>query len=275
MVEVYKIALPKDKLMAMPEKERSLMMLLGYASNQISFFAKLVLLSSNKDSPTEMEQKLSGGQTQMSLRILIGVLNEAWELVRKRFLGAPFGKAYRPLLDDQGKESLARLNKRSGAGGLFSDLRNAWIFHHPDVDGVAEEACSAALADPMCDLEWNWYFSPTNYNSFFYPSEMVALHGIAQILEAQDLIEAQQKLMPSVIDVATDMNHVIHAIVAVLYTENISRELLSDGLADITTAPSIFDVWVPFFVEVPNQRPSEPGAEAMVVQPAELAGWQS
>jgi hypothetical protein len=84
MVEVFKIALPKDKLIAMPEKERSLMMLLGYAQNQINFFTKLVLLSSNEDGPTEMEQKLSGGQTQMSLRILIGVLNEAWELVRKR-----------------------------------------------------------------------------------------------------------------------------------------------------------------------------------------------
>lgn len=98
MVEVYKIALPKDKLMAMPEKERALMMLLGYAANQVNFFTKLVLLSSNQDGPNEMEQKLSGGQTQMSLRILIGVLNEAWELVRKRFLSAPFAKTYRPLL---------------------------------------------------------------------------------------------------------------------------------------------------------------------------------
>lgn len=70
MVEVYKIALPKDKLIAMPEKERALMMLLGYAANQVNFFTKLVLLSSNQDGPNEMERKLSGGQTQMSLRIL-------------------------------------------------------------------------------------------------------------------------------------------------------------------------------------------------------------
>lgn len=257
MVEVYKIALPKDKLMAMPEKERALMMLLGYAANQVNFFTKLVLLSSNQDGPNEMEQKLSGGQTQMSLRILIGVLNEAWELVRKRFLSAPFAKTYRPLLDKEGADALARLNKRTGAGGLFSDLRNAWIFHHPDEDGIAEAACAAALADPMCDVEWNWYFSPSNYNSFFYPSEMVALHGIARILAAQDLIEAQHKLMASVIDVATDMNHVVYAIISVLYTKNIGPELLSDAPVDIRTAPSIFDVWVPFFVEVPDQRPPE------------------
>ena len=257
MVEVYKIALPKDKLMAMPEKERSLMMLLGYAANQINFFAKLVVLSSNKDGPTEMEQKLSGGQTQMSLRILIGVLNEAWELVRKRFLGTPFGKDYQPLLDEQGKEALARMNKRTGKGSLLADLRNAWIFHHPDEDEVAEEACAAALADPLCASEWTWYFSPSNYNSFFYPSEMVALHGIAAIVKEQDLIEAQLKLMASVMDIAENMNQVIHAIISVLYTQNIGPELLSEAPVNITTAPSIFDVWIPFFVEIPSQRPPE------------------
>jgi hypothetical protein len=241
----------------MPEKERALMMLAGYAANQINFFIKLVLLSSNQDGLTEMEQKLSGGQTQMSLRILIGVLNEAWELVRKRFLSAPLGKIYRPLLDKEGADSLARLNKRTGVGGLFSDLRSTWIFHHPDEDGIAEAACAAALADPMCDVEWNWYFSPSHYNSFFYPSEMVALHGIARMLTAQDLIEAQHKLVPTVIDVATDMNHVIYAIISVLYTQHIGPELLSDAPVDVSTAPSIFEVWVPFFVEVPDQRPAE------------------
>jgi hypothetical protein len=63
--------------------------------------------------------------------------------------------------------------------------------------------------------------------------------------------------MASVMDVATDMNHVIYAIIAVLYTQNIGPELLSEAPVDITTAPSIFDPWVPFFVEVPDQRPPE------------------
>jgi len=81
---------------------------------------------------------------------------------------------------------------------------------------------------------------------------MVALHGIAAILKAQDLIEAEHKLMASVMDIATDMNHVVYAIISVLYAENIGPELLSDAPVNITTAPSIFDVWIPFFVELPN-----------------------
>jgi hypothetical protein len=255
MVQVYKIQLSKDKLLAMPDEDRSLMMLLGYASNQINFFTKLVMLSSNKDGPSEIEQRLSSGQTQMSLRVLIGALNEAWELVRKRFLRSPLSKVYRQKLDQAGAEALARMNKRAGAGELFSDLRNAWIFHHPDKDGIVEEACARALADPICDAEWNWYFSPTNYNSFFYPSELVALHGIAQMMGARDIDDSQEKLMRRVIDVATDMNQVIYAITAVLFVENIGSELLSEQPVDIAIAPSIYEVWLPFFVEVPDQLP--------------------
>ena len=132
VIEVFKIPIPKDKLKAMPEKERSLLLLLGYAANQISFFAKLVILSSNKDGEKEMEQMLSGTQTQMSLRILVGVLNETWELVRKRFTGSEIGRNYRQRLDAAGDAALERLNKIAGPKGLFSDLRNFWIFHYPD-----------------------------------------------------------------------------------------------------------------------------------------------
>jgi hypothetical protein len=56
---------------------------------------------------------------------------------------------------------------------------------------------------------------------------------------------------------AEDMHHVIYAIISVLYTQNIGPELLSEAPVNITTAPSIFDVWIPFFVETPSQRPPE------------------
>jgi hypothetical protein len=42
MIEVYKIPVPKEKLCAMPESERALLILLGYAANQINCFSKMV-----------------------------------------------------------------------------------------------------------------------------------------------------------------------------------------------------------------------------------------
>jgi hypothetical protein len=78
MIDVYKIPVSKEKLRAMPDGERALLLLLGYAANQLSFFTKLVILSTNRDGDTELEQQLSAAQTQMALRVVIGILNEAW-----------------------------------------------------------------------------------------------------------------------------------------------------------------------------------------------------
>ena len=63
----------------MPADERALLILLGYAANQINFFSKLVIFSSRREGSTELEQMLLGAQTQMALRVVIGVLNKAWE----------------------------------------------------------------------------------------------------------------------------------------------------------------------------------------------------
>jgi hypothetical protein len=72
MIEVYKIPISKDKLRAMPADERALLILLGYAANQINFFSKLVIFSSRREGSTDLEQMLLGAQTQMTLRVVIG-----------------------------------------------------------------------------------------------------------------------------------------------------------------------------------------------------------
>jgi hypothetical protein len=45
--DVLKVTLPKAKIMAMPERERAMFLLLGYAANQVAFYTKLAILSTN------------------------------------------------------------------------------------------------------------------------------------------------------------------------------------------------------------------------------------
>lgn len=85
----------------MTKEERSLFLLLGYAANQINLLSKLVVFSTN-NTPEGVEQNLSGAQSQMLARLAIGVLNEAWELIHKRFLSTPVGREYVPRLDPDG-----------------------------------------------------------------------------------------------------------------------------------------------------------------------------
>jgi hypothetical protein len=79
VIQVYRIPVPKERLGAMAKNERVLLLLLGYVSNQLSI---------------------------MLVRPTVGALNEAWELVRTRFIETTMAKDYLNLLDASGQGSL-------------------------------------------------------------------------------------------------------------------------------------------------------------------------
>src|ERR1700744_2869971 len=102
MIEVYRIPVPKDRLRAMPRDERVLLLLLGYAANQLSMLQKLLTFATNRTPGRDFEQHGTGSQTQMLVRLLVGSLNEAWLLVTTRFLQQPVAKDYVAALDADG-----------------------------------------------------------------------------------------------------------------------------------------------------------------------------
>lgn len=259
MIQVYKIPVSKDKLRAMPEGERALLLLLGYAANQINFFAKLVVFSTNKDGDTELEQQLSAAQSQMALRVVIGVLNEAWMLAKTRFMDQPFAKEYTPLLDQAGADAFVRLKKTFGKDGLFATLRGTWIFHHPN-NPELHTAFDDAASNPQWDKEWNWFFSHSNYNSFYFPSEFVVLHGILKAVGETDLLVGQYKLTKQIADISEDMSQFIMALLAVLWRKHFGAEMTAETRVDVPNAPGFFDVWIPFFVDIPPAPPASPAS---------------
>jgi hypothetical protein len=115
MLKVYRIPIPKDRLRAMPKDERVLFVLLGYASNQISMLQKLLTFATNRTPDAELEQHATGAQTQMLVRLMVGALNEAWEMVRTRFIETPMAQSYLPVLDADGQKAFARSNASSAA----------------------------------------------------------------------------------------------------------------------------------------------------------------
>jgi hypothetical protein len=135
MLKITRIALPKEQLLKLSTDERSLFLLLGYASNQINTLWKLVIVATNgvangaTDDP--VEEKVSAAQTQIFVRLLIGIMREALKLIEKRFLGSVLGKEYVSLLNMQASEALDRLKKRFGAPDKFVIVRDNFAFHHP------------------------------------------------------------------------------------------------------------------------------------------------
>ena len=63
MLKITRIALPKEQLQKLTASERSLFLLLGYASNQINTLWKLVVVATNQGTKDAVEEKVSGAQT--------------------------------------------------------------------------------------------------------------------------------------------------------------------------------------------------------------------
>jgi hypothetical protein len=53
MIEVFRIAISKDQLRAIPADERNLLLLAGHAVNQLSVLRKVLIFSLNYESDSE------------------------------------------------------------------------------------------------------------------------------------------------------------------------------------------------------------------------------
>jgi hypothetical protein len=254
VIEVLRIPLAKDRLRAIPQEERALFLLLGHAANQINLLFKLVIFSTNKTPADQPEQNISGAQSQILARILIGFLAEAWELIRTQFLESPIGREYSSKLDQDGQLALTNLKNKFGRSNLFSKLRNEHIFHHPSASDM-EAAFQAAVNDPQWDNDWNWFFSVYNYNSFFFLNDIVFMHGLLNAIGETDLIAAHEKIMGEVRPVSENMMTFLMALNAAFWKKHFGQEMTGEVVARIADAPGVFDVWIPFFVEIPPDDP--------------------
>lgn len=256
MIDVYRIVLSKDRLKSLPPDERSLLLLLGYVANQIAMTQKIVTFMTNRAPADPVEEKLAAVQTQMMARNMIGVLNEGWLLIKKRFVSKPLGRAYEPLLDAGGVEALAKLKRHFGASNLLSKIRNDYAYHLPE-DAEVDAAFQAAIVDPEWDDDWYWYMSGSNFNSLYFPSDIVVLHGILKSINGTNLRDAQAKIMGEVRLVSDLMGEFIPALTAAIWRKHFGNDMMADKVFNIGTAPSIWDVTIPFFVEV-SAPPEDP-----------------
>ena len=126
-MELHRVILTKSNLVALPQAERSLLLLLlGHASNEINVLSKLILMVTRKDeAPSQIANNVEAGQACVLLRVLVGQLHEAWELFKKRVQAdRPLFDKYVPQLDGDGAAALGNLNRHFGAGSPVTKIRD-------------------------------------------------------------------------------------------------------------------------------------------------------
>lgn len=248
MIEIYRVAVPKDKLQSLSENERVLLLLLGYVSNQISMLQKLIMFATNVTPERDFEQHCTGVQTQMIVRLTIGAVNEAWRLITTRFIQSPLQKEYLALLDKPGQEAFERLKKQFG-GPMFAAIRNNFAYHYPDT-ADADEAFQAALADDdVADL-WNLYASHHGFNSVFLFSDLIYLHGIKKITGEATITDAHKNFLPEVSRASLDVVEFARAFFAAVWVKHFGTYIDAKDKVQVENAPKADDVMLPFFVDI-------------------------
>jgi hypothetical protein len=249
MIQVYRIPVPKERLRAMPKDERVLLLLLGYVANQVSMLQKLLTFATNRTPAEELEQHASGAQTQMLVRLTVGALNEAWELVRTRFIENTMAQDYLNRLDPAGQKAFTALKRQFGGSNLLNKIRKNYAFHYPYSDDV-ERAFESICNDPELGGLLNLYFSRHGFNSLFLLSDLVFIQGIAEIAGTPDFEAAQKKLMGEMSNASSNLVEFAKAFTAAAWIKHVRQEMVAKDIVQVNDAPNIDDVWLPFFVEV-------------------------
>jgi hypothetical protein len=105
MIDVLRFPVTKELLAQMTPEERGLLLLLGYGSNQVNVLWKLIIIATNRDPQDPVDSRVSGAQTQIIVRLLIGVLREVWRTVETRFMQSKVSRHFVPLLDKPARDA--------------------------------------------------------------------------------------------------------------------------------------------------------------------------
>lgn len=177
-VKVVRLDLTKERLAAIPKEERSILLLLGHATNEINVLHKVMLaMLSDRGQPHEI-RIVEHGQALIVFRLLIGALHENWLLFKRRVqANQQCRSAYLANLPSEAAASLKVLNRHFGEKSPLSTIRDKLAFHKADNDDHLDENFHALPnAEP-----WAFYLGDDLANTFYYASELVMTRTAAEL----------------------------------------------------------------------------------------------
>lgn len=87
-MKLHFISLTKKQLDAIPEAERTLLILCAHAANELNILIKLFRFSSEHPASTDAEERARNAQAMTMGRLLTGKLYECWKLMKSSFFDA-------------------------------------------------------------------------------------------------------------------------------------------------------------------------------------------
>jgi hypothetical protein len=263
VTKIHRVNLTKSKLAAMPQAERSLLLLLGHANNEINVLSKLILMLRKDEPEVKLIDHVEAGQVFIIMRVLIGKLHEAWLLFNRRFQSDhSLRRKYLTKLSSGATTAVTELNHHFGRRSPLTAIRNAVSFHYADEKNLVEENFRR-----LPETEpWEFYLSRTVGNSFYFASELVIDRGVIRLAMGKSEAGAAQgdlsldaaafvNLCDTVIKVSGSITELFGDLIGLIVMTSIGEDVETSTI-EIPDGPKISAFSLPYFFDENDALPA-------------------
>lgn len=245
--------------MAIPPAERSLLVLLGHAMNEVNVLTKLFLISSRFEKEPRWYAHGQSCQALVLGRTLTGKLHEIWQFIAKGYLRTPLSRKYSAHLDDEGQQALALLKSYFGRKNLITTVRNSFAFHY------SLTAAETEVSDDVPPEELSIYFGPTNGTSLYQFSEQVMGMAMLRSINHTDNAAAFDALITDTSSVTSWLNSFAQRLMYLILETALGQAAMQEMLRPMkVSAPhSATQVRLPYFVNVTGGRRAKGAANPL------------
>jgi hypothetical protein len=244
-MNVYQIPIDREQLAAIPREERTLLLVLGHALNEVVILSKLLHFAANANGPNEAYQDAEVGQVLLLLRLAVGKLNETWNLLSTGYFSKKeISLKYYPRLSEEARACLKDLEKAFAKGSPITSIRTEFSFHAPQ-----DETMEAAFNDLSKNEREVYYLSTSRKNTFYQISELIITHAMLRTVSSGDREIALKILLDTVNSVTNKLVVAVNEIIKCIIQNYKIGNIVKTKLFKILDAPRISEFSIPFFTE--------------------------
>lgn len=246
MVTIYRIALRKEQLDAIPEAERNLLFALGHLANELNVLTKLFYWAAHNQREGDIFQHASNAQSMTIVRLLCGKMHEGWRLLQTSYYGTAISREYNPLYSEEEQQSFRELSRFFGGENVITKVRNNFAFHY----SAAE--IGRCYAESNRDDQLEMILSESNANTLYDYAEILVNQTLLEQLNPSDPSKAMEVLIADSTRLTGLFNRAIGACFGTAIRRHLGADLeqLGAEAIELEGLAHFEAIGIPYFVEV-------------------------
>ncbi len=242
-MDICEIKITKAELQTLTDFERTLVLQFGHVCNELTFLNKLLIVV-NGANALGLEKTAMDMQTMIVIRLYVGKLFEAWQMLERDYLSNPLSRSLD--IEPRGAASLEAMKVYFGRKNLLCGLRNNFSFHY------SSKHLSKAMDSFDDSREFQLFCGQTYANTLHSYSEEFVTVSMLEASGEKTLQLAMNKIGEDLVSIGGKMIDFLGYSLAAIFEYRLgkSRHDLESLIHKIEPKANIEVFRVPFFFQV-------------------------